>query len=114
MGSEMCIRDSRLSEGVFAKDLILHIIRTLGVKAGVGYAYEFAGLAIEALSMEERMTLCNMAIEGGARCGYVNPDQVTFDYLKGRAEAPAEEIWDRACDCSRAWPDPARNDRGLR
>jgi len=88
--------ENRLSEGVFAKDLILHVIRTLGVKAGVGYAYEFAGPAIEALSMEERMTLCNMAIEGGARCGYVNPDQVTFDYLKGRAEAPAEEIWDRA------------------
>ena len=85
--------ENRLSERVFAKDLIL---RTLGVKAGVGYAYEFAGPAIEALSMEERMTLCNMAIEGGARCGYVNPDQVTFDYLKGRAEAPAEEIWDRA------------------
>ena len=88
--------ENRLSEGVFAKDLILHVIRTLGVKAGVGYAYEFAGPAIEALSMEERMTLCNMAIEGGARCGYVNPDQVTFDYLKGRAEAPAQEIWDRA------------------
>ena len=88
--------ENRLSEGVFAKDLILHVIRTLGVKAGVGYAYEFAGPAIEALSMEERMTLCNMAIEGGARCGYVNPDQVTFDYLKGRAEAPSEEIWDRA------------------
>ena len=88
--------ENRLSEGVFAKDLILHVIRTLGVKAGVGYAYEFAGPAIEALSMEERMTLCNMAIEGGARCGYVNPDQVTFDYLKGRAEAPSAEVWDRA------------------
>ena len=88
--------ENTLSEGVFAKDLILHVIRTLGVKAGVGYAYEFAGPAIEALSMEERMTLCNMAIEGGARCGYVNPDQVTFDYLKGRAEAPSAEVWDRA------------------
>jgi 3-isopropylmalate/(R)-2-methylmalate dehydratase large subunit len=88
--------ENRLSEGVFAKDLILHVIRTLGVKAGVGYAYEFAGPAIEVLSMEERMTLCNMAIEGGARCGYVNPDQITFDYLNGRAEAPAADIWDRA------------------
>ena len=76
------------AEGVSAKDLILHVIRHLGVKGGVGYAYEFAGSAIEALSMEERMTLCNMAIEGGARCGYVNPDQVTFDYLKGRPHAP--------------------------
>ena len=88
--------DNRLSPGVFAKDLILHVIRTLGVKAGVGHAYEFAGPAIEALSMEERMTLCNMAIEGGARCGYVNPDQVTFDYLAGRPEAPEGEAWDRA------------------
>ena len=88
--------DNQLSPGVFAKDLILHVIRTLGVKAGVGHAYEFAGPAIEALSMEERMTLCNMAIEGGARCGYVNPDQTTFDYLAGRLEAPQGEAWDRA------------------
>ena len=85
-----------LQPGVFAKDLVLHIIRTLGVKGGVGYAYEFAGPAIEALSMEERMTLCNMAIEGGARCGYVNPDQTTFDYLKGRPHAPSGDAWDRA------------------
>ncbi len=85
-----------LPEGVSAKDLILHVIRHLGVKGGVGYAYEFAGSAIEALSMEERMTLCNMAIEGGARCGYVNPDQVTFDYLKGRPHAPEGESWNRA------------------
>ena len=88
--------DGALQPGVFAKDLVLHIIRTLGVKGGVGYAYEFAGPAIEALSMEERMTLCNMAIEGGARCGYVNPDRTTFDYLKGRPHAPSGEAWDRA------------------
>ncbi len=88
--------NGRLAEGVSAKDLILHVIRHLGVKGGVGYAYEFAGSAIEALSMEERMTLCNMAIEGGARCGYVNPDQVTFDYLKGRPHAPEGESWNRA------------------
>ena len=88
--------DGRLQPGVYAKDLVLHIIRTLGVKGGVGYAYEFAGPAIEALSMEERMTLCNMAIEGGARCGYVNPDQITFDYLKGRPCAPSGEAWERA------------------
>ena len=88
--------DGALQPGVFAKDLVLHIIRTLGVKGGVGYAYEFAGPAIAALSMEERMTLCNMAIEGGARCGYVNPDQTTFDYLKGRPHAPSGEAWDRA------------------
>ena len=88
--------DNQLSPGVFAKDLILHVIRTLGVKAGVGHAYEFAGPAIDALSMEERMTLCNMAIEGGARCGYVNPDQTTFDYLAGRPEAPKGDAWERA------------------
>ena len=88
--------NGRLPDGVSAKDLILHVIRTLGVKGGVGFAYEFAGPAVEALSMEERMTLCNMAIEGGARCGYVNPDQVTFDYLNGRAGAPSGAAWDRA------------------
>ena len=88
--------NGQLTEGVSAKDLVLHVIRTLGVKGGVGYAYEFAGPAIEVLSMEERMTLCNMAIEGGARCGYVNPDQVTFDYLNGRVHAPSGEDWDRA------------------
>ena len=88
--------NGRLSDGVSAKDLILHVIRTLGVKGGVGFAYEFAGPAVEALSMEERMTLCNMAIEGGARCGYVNPDQVTFEYLKGRPHAPEGEAWTRA------------------
>ncbi|MFO0077356.1 MAG: 3-isopropylmalate dehydratase large subunit [Cyanobacteriota bacterium] len=88
--------EGRLQSGVYAKDLVLHVIRTLGVKGGVGYAYEFAGPAIEALSMEERMTLCNMAIEGGARVGYCNPDATTFSYLQGRPHAPAGEAWDRA------------------
>jgi len=82
--------------GVYAKDLILHVLRTLSAKGGVGYAYEFNGPAIHALSMEERMTVCNMAIEGGARCGYINPDQVTFDYLKGREHAPTGAAWDKA------------------
>ena len=88
--------DGQLQRGVYAKDLVLHVIRSLGVKAGVGYAYEFAGPAIAALSMEERMTLCNMAIEGGARCGYVNPDATTFAYLAGRPYAPAGAAWERA------------------
>ena len=88
--------DGQLQRGVYAKDLVLHVIRSLGVKAGVGYAYEFAGPAIDALSMEERMTLCNMAIEGGARCGYVNPDATTFAYLEGRPYAPAGPAWERA------------------
>ncbi len=85
-----------LQKGVYAKDLILHIIKTLGVKAGVGYAYEFGGPAITALSMEERMTVCNMAIEGGARCGYINPDSVTFAYLQGRVHSPKGNAWENA------------------
>ncbi len=88
--------DGQLNKGVFAKDLILHVIRKLGVKGGVGYAYEFGGPAIEKLSMEERMTICNMAIEGGARCGYINPDEITFRYLKGRLHSPVGEAWDLA------------------
>ncbi len=85
-----------LQPGVYAKDVILHIIRVLGVKGGVGYAYEFAGSAIEGMGMEERMTICNMAIEGGARCGYINPDSVTFDYLQGRTFAPQGDQWEPA------------------
>jgi 3-isopropylmalate/(R)-2-methylmalate dehydratase large subunit len=88
--------NGKLPPGVYAKDVILHIIRTLGVKGGVGYAYEFAGTTFEQMSMEERMTVCNMAIEGGARCGYVNPDEVTFEYLKDRDFAPQGEDWDQA------------------
>ncbi len=85
-----------LRPGVYAKDVILHIIRKLGVKGGVGYAYEFAGSTFETMSMEERMTVCNMAIEGGARCGYVNPDQTTYDYLQGRDFAPKDRDWEQA------------------
>ncbi|MDJ1184580.1 3-isopropylmalate dehydratase large subunit [Roseofilum casamattae] len=85
-----------LQPGVYAKDVVLHIIRQLGVKGGVGYAYEYAGTAIEQMSMEERMTVCNMSIEGGARCGYVNPDRITYDYLQGREFAPQGEDWDKA------------------
>ena len=87
---------NKLSDGVFAKDLVLHIINKLGVKAGVGYAYEFSGPAIHSLSMEERMTICNMSIEGGARCGYVNPDKITFNYIKERQFAPKNENWLKA------------------
>ncbi|AAP99334.1 MULTISPECIES: 3-isopropylmalate dehydratase large subunit [Prochlorococcus] len=88
--------DGYLQKGVFAKDLILHVIQKLGVKDGVGYAYEFAGPAIDGLSMEERMTICNMAIEGGARCGYINPDKTTFNYLKGRPYSPKGKEWEKA------------------
>jgi 3-isopropylmalate/(R)-2-methylmalate dehydratase large subunit len=82
--------------GVYAKDVILHIIRRLGVKGGVGYAYEYAGSCISRMTMEERMTLCNMSIEGGARVGYVNPDDTTFDFLRGRRYAPQGSAFERA------------------
>jgi 3-isopropylmalate/(R)-2-methylmalate dehydratase large subunit len=85
-----------LAAGVYAKDVILHIIRTLGVKGGIGHAYEYAGPVVEAFSMEERMTVCNMSIEGGARVGYVNPDQTTFEYLRGRRYAPEGDAFERA------------------
>jgi 3-isopropylmalate/(R)-2-methylmalate dehydratase large subunit len=88
--------NGKLGAGVYAKDVILHIIRVLGVNGGTGFAYEFAGSTVEAMSMEERMTLCNMSIEGGARVGYVNPDDTTFAYLQGRPFAPKGEAWDRA------------------
>ena len=85
----------KLAPGVYAKDIILEIIRRLGVNGGVGYAYEYGGDTIERLSMDERMTICNMSIEGGARVGYVNPDQTTFDYLRGRKFVPQGEDFDR-------------------
>jgi len=88
--------NGRLGVGVYAKDIILHIIRTLGVNGGTGYAYEYAGSTIEALSMEARMTVCNMSIEGGARVGYVNPDEKTFAFLQGREFAPRGDAWQRA------------------
>jgi len=88
--------DGALRPGVYAKDVILSILRKLTAKGGVGYAYEFAGSTFSAMSMEERMTVCNMAIEGGARCGYINPDETTFAYLKGREHAPAGAAWDKA------------------
>lgn len=90
--------EGELATGVTAKDVILHIIRTLGVNGGVGYAYEYAGSVIEAMSMEERMTVCNMSIEGGARCGYINPDEITFEYLKGRQRVPAGAAFEAAVE----------------
>ncbi len=86
----------QLPPGVYAKDVILHLIRTLGVNGGTGFAYEYGGEVFDRFSMEERMTVCNMSIEGGARVGYVNPDETTFSYLKGRPYAPKGEIWDEA------------------
>src|SRR6266545_5425325 len=79
----------QLPHGVYAKDVILTIIQRLGVGGGTGYAYEYAGDTVERMSMDERMTICNMSIEGGARVGYVNPDETTFAYLKGRPFVPS-------------------------
>ncbi|MDQ8203324.1 3-isopropylmalate dehydratase large subunit [Pelagicoccus sp. SDUM812003] len=90
--------NGKLRPGVYAKDVILHIIRKLGVKGGTGYAYEYAGEIFDNFSMEERMTVCNMSIEGGARVGYVNPDEKTFEYLKGRPYSPKGADWDAAVE----------------
>src|SRR5437764_10993836 len=88
--------NGRLAPGVYAKDVILTIIRRLGVGGGVGFAYEYGGTAIDAMTIDERMTVCNMSIEGGARAGYVNPDETTFAFLHGRPYAPSGELFDRA------------------
>jgi len=85
-----------LAPGVYSKDVILHIIRILGTNGGTGFAYEYGGNIFDGFTMEERMTVCNMSIEGGARVGYVNPDQTTFDYLKGRNYCPEGEAFDEA------------------
>jgi 3-isopropylmalate/(R)-2-methylmalate dehydratase large subunit len=88
--------EGQLAPGVYAKDVILAIIRRLGVKGGVGFAYEFGGSTIDGMTIEERMTICNMAIEGGARVGYINPDDTTFAFLRGRPFAPSGAAFDRA------------------
>ena len=90
--------NGELPKGVYPKDVALHIIRKLGVNGGLGYAYEFGGKVFDDMSMEGRMTVCNMAIEGGARIGYINPDEKTFAYLKGRPYAPKGEKFDEAVE----------------
>ena len=93
----MLIRvDGALGKGVTAKDVALAIIGTIGTAGGNGYAIEFAGSAIRGLSMEGRMTLCNMAIEGGARMGFVAVDDTTVEYLRGRSFSPKGDAWDKA------------------
>ena len=86
----------RLASGVYAKDVILTIIRRLGVQGGVGFAYEYGGSTIDGMTIDERMTICNMSIEGGARVGYVNPDDTTFAFLRGRPFVPSGAAFDRA------------------
>jgi 3-isopropylmalate/(R)-2-methylmalate dehydratase large subunit len=88
--------NGKLPLGVTAKDVILKIIGTIGTAGGTGYVIEFAGEVIKNLSMEERMTVCNMTIEAGARAGIIQPDQKTFDYLKGKPKSPKAEKWNKA------------------
>ena len=95
--------NGNLAPGVYAKDVILHIIRKLGVNGGTGYAYEYAGNVFDRFSMEERMTVCNMSIEGGARVGYVNPDQTTFDYIFGRPYAPKDTDFEKSVEIWRGF-----------
>ncbi len=100
--------DGKLPDGVTGKDIILAIIGEIGTAGGTGYVLEYAGDAIRALSMEGRMTVCNMSIEGGARAGLVAPDEKAFEFLKGRPKAPKGEAWDAAM---RYW-ETLRSDHG--
>jgi 3-isopropylmalate/(R)-2-methylmalate dehydratase large subunit len=96
--------DGRLQPGVTAKDIILAIIAKIGVGGGTGHVFEYTGAAIRALSMEERMTICNMSIEGGARAGLIAPDDTTFHYIAGRPYAPQGTAWGAAVTAWRALP----------
>jgi len=100
--------DGELSPGVTAKDLVLHIIGVIGTAGGTGHVIEFRGNVFEGMSIESRLTVCNMSIEGGARAGLIAPDETTYRYLKGREYAPRGEDWDRAV----AWWETLKTDPG--
>jgi 3-isopropylmalate/(R)-2-methylmalate dehydratase large subunit len=107
--------DGRLSAGVSAKDIILGLIAEIGIGGGTGHVFEFRGEGITSLNMEQRMTVCNMSIEGGARAGLIAPDDTTFDYLHGRRHAPQGAEWDKAVAKWRTLPtdDGARFDKSI-
>src|SRR5256885_1483798 len=107
--------DGRLAPGVSSKDVILALIARIGVGGGTGHVFEYGGEGIRALTMEQRMTICNMSIEGGARAGLIAPDDTTFEYLAGRPHAPAGAAWDEAVRRWRSLPtDPdATYDRSI-
>ena len=90
--------EGSLNKGVVSKDIILYLISLISASGATGYAVEYAGSAMRSLSMEARMTICNMSIEMGARCGLIAPDETTFNYVRGRAFAPAGEAWDKALE----------------
>ena len=96
--------DGALPKGVSAKDIILALIAKIGIGGGTGHVFEYTGSAIRGLTMEQRMTICNMSIEGGARAGMVAPDDITFEYLHGREYAPKGVDWDKAITCWRSLP----------
>ncbi len=96
--------DGQLQPGVSAKDIILALLAKIGIGGGTGHVFEYTGSTIRGLSMEERMTICNMSIEGGARAGMVAPDDATFEYLAGRPYAPQGADWDRAVEAWRRLP----------
>jgi 3-isopropylmalate/(R)-2-methylmalate dehydratase large subunit len=96
--------DGRLAPGVSSKDIILALISRIGVGGGTGHVFEYTGEAIRALTMEQRMTVCNMSIEGGARAGLIAPDDTTFEYLQGRRHVPQGAAWDRAVEAWRGLP----------
>jgi 3-isopropylmalate/(R)-2-methylmalate dehydratase large subunit len=104
-----------LSRGVSAKDIILALIARIGVGGGTGHVFEYTGEAIHGLTMEERMTICNMSIEGGARAGMIAPDDITFEYLHGREFAPSGADWDKAVAKWRSLPsdEGARYDKSI-
>ena len=107
--------DGRLAPGVSSKDVILALIARIGVSGGTGHVFEYSGEAIRALTMEQRMTICNMSIEGGARAGLIAPDDTTFEYLNGRTHAPRGTAWDAAVERWRKLPtdDGASFDRTI-
>ena len=110
------IVDGKLPPGVTAKDIILAIIGEIGTAGGTGYALEYAGEAIRALSMEGRMTVCNMSVEAGAKAGFIAPDEKAYEYLKGRPKAPKGKAWDEAMRYWETLPsdDGAHFDREIR
>jgi 3-isopropylmalate/(R)-2-methylmalate dehydratase large subunit len=107
--------DGRLAPGVSSKDIILALIARIGIGGGTGHVFEYSGEAIRALTMEQRMTICNMSIEGGAKAGLIAPDDTTFEYVAGRPHAPQGAAWDAAVERWRRLPsdDGARYDKSI-